>query len=162
MALVTRSLFEHGLRGQRCNHFTDPLAHAGLGYAGLDTRLVQRYMHGRIRVVKVEEQGIGDRIRGTTPETSISTHSISALRTKDTKYISDRAIDATLEDCMLDETLRGIQESKGKHISHGEFDHPTRSLLKPIFEITGHIQLRRTLAAVAASFVYSRIGDADW
>lgn len=83
------------------------MAHAGLGYAGLDMRLVQRYMHGRTRVVKVEEQGIGDRIRGTTPKTSISTHSISALRTKDTKYISDRAIDATLEDCMLDENIAG-------------------------------------------------------
>jgi hypothetical protein len=59
-------------------------------------------------------------------------------------------------------TLRVIQESKGKHISHGEFDHPTRSLVKPIFEITGHIQLRRTLAAVAASFVYPELGDGDW
>jgi len=58
--------------------------------------------------------------------------------------------------------MRVIQESKGKHISHGEFDHPTRSLLKPIFKITGHIQLRRTLAAVAASFVYPGIGDGDW
>ena len=83
------------------------MAHAGLGYAGLDMRLVQRYMHGRTRVVKVEEQGIGDRIRGTTPKISISTHSISALRTKDTKYISDRAIDATLGDCMLDENIAG-------------------------------------------------------
>ena len=83
------------------------MAHTGLGYAGLDMRLVQRYMHGRTRVVKVEEQGIGDRIRGTTPKISISTHSISALRTKDTKYISDRAIDATLEDCMLDENIAG-------------------------------------------------------
>lgn len=59
------------------------------------------------------------------------------------------------------ETLRVLQESKGKHISHGEFDYPTRSLLKPIFEMTGHTQLRRTLAAVAASFVYSDIGDED-
>ena len=40
-------------------------------------------------------------------KTSISTHSISALRTKDTKYISDRAINATLEDCMLDENIAG-------------------------------------------------------
>lgn len=60
------------------------------------------------------------------------------------------------------ETLRVLQESKGKHISHGEFDHTTRSLLKPVFEMTGHTQLRITLAAVAASFVYPRLGDGDW
>jgi hypothetical protein len=60
---------------------------------------------------------------------------------------------------MVDGEVWVVQGSKEKHISHGEFDHPTRSLLKPIFEITGHIQLRRTLAATAASFVYPRIGD---
>lgn len=44
-----------------------------------------------------------------------------------------------------------------KHINHGEFDRPTCSLPKPIFEITEHIQLRGR--SLPASFVYSRTDD---
>lgn len=40
-----------------------------------------------------------------------------------------------------------IGERKGKYISHGEFDRPTRLLPKPILEITKHIQLHKTHAA---------------
>ena len=44
-----------------------------------------------------------------------------------------------------------------KHISHGEFDLPTRSLPKLIFDITEHIQLRGH--SLPASFVYSKTDD---
>jgi len=44
-----------------------------------------------------------------------------------------------------------------KHINHGEFDRPTCSLPKPIFEITEHIPLRGR--SLSASFVYSKTDD---
>lgn len=64
-------------------------------------------MHGSVYVVKVKEQGNRGLHLRNHAKTSISTYSISALRTKDTKYISDRAIDATPKDCMLDENIAG-------------------------------------------------------
>ena len=56
---------------------------------------------------KVEEQGNRGLHSRNHAKTSISTHSISAPCTKDTKYVNDRAIDATSADCMLDGNIAG-------------------------------------------------------
>lgn len=65
------------------------------------------HMHNNVLGVKVGEQGNRGLHSRNHAKTSISTHSISSLCTKDTKYISDRAIDATREDCMLDRNIAG-------------------------------------------------------
>lgn len=55
---------------------------------------------------KSRNRGIGDCIENHA-KTSTSTCSISALCAKDTNYVSDRAIDVTAVDCMLDGNSAG-------------------------------------------------------
>lgn len=56
------------------------------------------------RVAKQGNRGLHSRNHA---KTSIVARSISALCTKDTKFVSNRAIDATLANCMFDGNAAG-------------------------------------------------------